>query len=73
MSKLDRDRLIKEKLEKSHDCYVLITCNYRDDGKMDVSLDYQGNETLVSYLLEGAKASVDEQLEHAEETHEAIS
>ncbi len=36
-------------------CYVLITCTQPDaQGKMEVSLDFEGDETLASFLVENA-------------------
>jgi len=47
---------IKEDLEKNHECYVLITCKPPSkDGKMNVELNYSGDEGLASYLVDGAR------------------
>lgn len=37
-------------------CYVLISCSLPDeDGKMEVALNYEGEEDLASYLLDSAQ------------------
>lgn len=42
--------------------YVLITCTEPSlDGKMDVKMDYQGDNVLLSYLLQRAQTMFDEQ------------
>ncbi|MEL7431521.1 MAG: hypothetical protein AAGI90_03205 [Chlamydiota bacterium] len=46
---------IKNSLRKEHACYVLITCKEpSEDGKMEVELSYEGDETLAAYLVESA-------------------
>ena len=47
---------IKKHLKKNHACYVLITCSQpSQDGKMQVELNYSGDEDLAAYLLDGAQ------------------
>lgn len=42
-------------------CYVLITCEEAsEDGQMPVKMTYQGDESLVSYLLQGAQNHIDQ-------------
>jgi len=37
-------------------CYVLISCSIPDnEGKMEVALNYEGEENLASYLLDSAQ------------------
>lgn len=37
-------------------CYVLISCSMPDEeGKMEVALNYEGEEDLASYLLDSAQ------------------
>ncbi|NGX56255.1 MAG: hypothetical protein K1060chlam5_00493 [Candidatus Anoxychlamydiales bacterium] len=51
---------IKDHLENNHKAYVLITCSYPDsEGKMDVELNYSGDEVLASYLAFQAQNSLD--------------
>ena len=47
---------IKDYLEKENNCYVLITCTHpTKEGKMQVDLNYSGDEFLAQYLIDGAK------------------
>ncbi len=51
---------IKKHLKKNHECYVLITCSPPSkDGKMQVELNYSGDENLAAYLIDGAKSAFD--------------
>lgn len=75
MAKQEVNRLIKQKLEKNHVCYVLITCDSPyPDGSMNVSMSYSGDQILASYLLRGAQTYIDEQIEEEDlDQEEAIS
>lgn len=58
--KLDVHEEYKEILDGKHACYVLITCDgFDSSGQMQVEMSYEGDRTLVSYLLKGAKSLVD--------------
>ena len=47
------DNLKKDLGDKA--CIVLITCTQPGaDGKMEVQLDYEGDETLAAFLVENA-------------------
>lgn len=47
---------IKKHLKKNNACYVLITCSQpSQDGKMQVELNYSGDEDLAAYLVDGAQ------------------
>lgn len=60
MNKRGRDHLRKA-LDKNLSCYVLITCEEpSEDGEMPVEMTYHGEETLVSYLLQGAQLHIDQ-------------
>ena len=51
---------INEQLKKDNACYVLITCSQPSkDGKMQVELNYSGDENLAEYLIDGAKRVFD--------------
>ena len=53
---------IKKALGKDNSCYVLITCSKpSSDGKMQVEMSYEGDESLAAYLLENAKSVFDHQ------------
>jgi hypothetical protein len=53
---------IKKALAKDHACYVLITCKKAQaDGRMDVELDYEGDEALAAYLIQGAQNYLEEE------------
>jgi len=46
---------IKDALKKKHACYVLITCSEPSkEGKMEVEMSYDGDESLAAYLTESA-------------------
>ena len=56
MSKIIKaEKNIKRALERDTACYVLITCSEPNaDGKMEVELNYEGDETLAAFLVENA-------------------
>ncbi|OGN56495.1 MAG: hypothetical protein A3D96_02730 [Chlamydiae bacterium RIFCSPHIGHO2_12_FULL_44_59] len=46
---------LKKAMDKEIACYVLITCSPPNgEGKMDVELSYEGDETLAAFLVENA-------------------
>jgi hypothetical protein len=46
---------LKKDLGEDYACFVLLTCTHPDaSGKMEVSLDFEGDETLASFLIENA-------------------
>jgi hypothetical protein len=48
------DRFKKE-LGDEYGCFVLIACTTpSQDGKMEVEMDYEGDETLAAFLVENA-------------------
>ncbi|MDP1607950.1 MAG: hypothetical protein Q8L98_01400 [Chlamydiales bacterium] len=54
---------IKKELSERYACYVLITCtDPSGDGKMDVEMDYEGDEVLAAFLLENAGQVFDQKL-----------
>ncbi len=56
---------IKKTLSKKNACYVLITCGPpQEDGKMQVEMSYDGDESLAAYLLESAQNVFDNQSEN---------
>ena len=56
------DRL-KKLMESSESCYIFISCGEpTDDGNMRVEMSYDGDPVLVSYLLENAQNTIDEQV-----------
>lgn len=55
---------LQEALDKNPFCYVLITCGQpSEDGQMRVEMTYQGDATLVAYLLQGAQSFIDQEEE----------
>lgn len=49
------------KLKEDQACYILITCAKPSaDGKRAVEMTYEGDPTLVSYLLENAQGFIDQ-------------
>jgi hypothetical protein len=60
MNKRGREHLRKA-LDKNLSCYVLITCEGPfEDGHMPVEMTYHGEESLVSFLLQGAQLRIDQ-------------
>ncbi len=58
---------IKKTLGEKHACYVLITCSEpTEEGKMEVEMSYQGDETLAAFLVDNASQVFDEQFSHKE-------
>jgi hypothetical protein len=54
---------IKKELSGRYACYVLITCgDPSGDGKMDVEMNYEGDEMLAAFLLENAGQVFDQKL-----------
>ena len=54
--------LLRKALGDKCACYVLVSCQEPDSqGKMEVALNYEGDEDLASYLLESAKQSFTKQ------------
>ncbi len=52
---------LKEQVKNNASSYVLITCGQpTEEGEMHVEMTYQGDEALVSYLLQGAQLLMDE-------------
>ena len=52
---INAEKKLKKALEKGTACYVLITCSEpNEDGKMEVELNYDGDETLAAFLVENA-------------------
>jgi hypothetical protein len=46
---------LKKNLGDACTCFVLITCTKPDEsGKMEVALDFEGDESLASFLIENA-------------------
>ncbi len=58
---------IKQSLKNQHACFVLITCSEPTlEGKMDVEMSYEGDETLASFLVDNASQVFDEKLSRRE-------
>lgn len=57
IDKEDHDPIarVKTVLKDQYSCYVLITCTAPcKEGKMDVSMNFEGDEDLASFLIENA-------------------
>lgn len=60
---------IKKALGDQHACYVLITCTEpTSDGKMQVEMNYEGDETLAAFLVENASQVFDDRLNSSRES-----
>lgn len=52
---------IKKAVKIDCACYVLITCSEASaEGKMEVEMSYEGDETLAAFLVENAAQVFDE-------------
>lgn len=52
-------RKLKSTLLKENECYVLIVCKQdEEEKKLQVEMEYEGDATLVSYLIESAQQFV---------------
>lgn len=61
-----RGEKIKQALGDQCACYVLLTCTEPDrDGKMEVEMNYEGDETLASFLIENASQVFDGRIEQS--------
>ena len=50
---------LKRTLLKENECYVLIVCKQgEEEKKLQVEMEYEGDATLVSYLIESAQQFV---------------
>ncbi|BBI17234.1 hypothetical protein DB42_CE00160 [Neochlamydia sp. EPS4] len=64
--KSNKQKQLYDTLAKNHACYVLITCDKPvEDGNMQVQMTYEGDASLVAYLLQGAQSFIDEKEEEA--------
>ena len=55
---------IRESLSENNACYVLLTCDApARDGKMNVEMFFDGDETLAAFLVENARQVFDNQIE----------
>jgi hypothetical protein len=58
---------VKKALEQKCACYVLITCTEPGtDGKMEVELNYEGDESLAAFLIENAGQVFDDRMHRRE-------
>lgn len=61
------EKEIKKALGSKCACYVLITCTEPGaDGKMEVEMNYDGDETLAAFLVENAVQVFDDRFSHRE-------
>ncbi|MEX1012158.1 MAG: hypothetical protein WD595_06735 [Waddliaceae bacterium] len=61
MTRSNSHRKLQDQIGKGHKNYVLITCDEPSaNGEMNVEMSYEGDPTLLSYLLEGAQDYVNE-------------
>ncbi|MBN2479791.1 MAG: hypothetical protein JXA94_06150 [Parachlamydiales bacterium] len=68
LKKYSKDK-IKKHLKKGNKSYVLITCSYPNEkGKMQVEMDYSGDEDLASYLIESAQNIFQGQVNQAKDS-----
>lgn len=64
---LSLEREIKKAYDRKCACYVLITCTEPSaDGKMDVEMNFEGDESLAAFLVENASQVFDHQISRRE-------
>jgi hypothetical protein len=63
---------VKKVLGERCACFVLITCSAPSkDGKMQVEMNYDGDEGLAAFLVENASQVFDERMNCRESKHTA--
>ena len=51
---------LRKALAEKNACYVLITCGEpTEDGRMEVEMTYEGDESLAAYLIESAQGLIE--------------
>jgi hypothetical protein len=61
------EKEIRKALAQNCACYVLITCTTPDaNGKMEVEMKYEGEESLAAFLIDNASQVFEERLEKRE-------
>lgn len=61
------EKQIKKALGNKCACYVLLTCTEPGtDGKMEVEMNYEGDETLAAFLVENAGQVFDDRMNRRE-------
>ena len=70
MSKIGKvEEEVRKTLEKGCACYVLICCSEPDaSGKMQVEMQYDGDEMLAAFLIENAGQMFDNGLDDRRES-----
>lgn len=62
-----RLEIIKKALGDKCACFVLITCTEPSaDGKMQVEMNFDGDESLAAFLIENASQVFDDQISQRE-------
>ncbi len=58
---------IKKAVGEKCACFVLITCTHPGkDGKMEVAMNFEGDETLAAFLVDSAGEVFDERIKKRE-------
>ncbi len=58
---------IKRAVKQDCACYVLITCSEPNaDGKMEVEMNYEGDESLAAFLIDNAAQVFNDRFEQKE-------
>lgn len=61
------EKELKKAIGANCACYVLITCTEPNaDGKMEVEMNYEGDESLAAFLVENASQVFDDRFNHRE-------
>ena len=68
MSKIVKaEKAVKKALGNNCACYVLITCTAPSpDGKMEVELNFEGDESLAAFLIDNAGQVFEDRLARRE-------
>lgn len=65
MSKtVNPEKQFQKAVKENCACYVLITCSEPNaEGKMEVEMNYQGDESLAAFLIENASQVFDDRFD----------
>lgn len=58
---MSKSEKIRRAVKDNCACYVLITCTEpNEEGKMEVEMDFEGDETLAAFLVDNAAGVFEE-------------
>ena len=65
MSKIAKaEEQLQKAVKENCACYILITCSEPNrDGKMEIELNYEGDENLAAFLIDNASQVFDDRFQ----------